>query len=100
MEANAKEPELLDFLRDAKTEHLQVVEALPRNRNGEIRSEILELVAMNQLDLIDHLIRTESERAMFPASSRNGATCVIVTLFDRPYFAMRAELRDARQISH
>jgi AMP-binding enzyme C-terminal domain len=64
VEANAKEPELLDFLGDAKPEHLQVVEALPRNGNGEIRSEILELVAMNQLDLIGPLIRTESERAV------------------------------------
>jgi len=64
VEANAKEPELLDFLGDAKPEHLQVVEALPRNGNGRIRSEILELVAMNQLDLIDPLIRTESERAV------------------------------------
>lgn len=64
VEANAKEPELLDLLGDAKPEHLQVVEALPRNRSGEIRNEILELVAMNQLDLIDPLIRTESERAV------------------------------------
>ena len=64
VEANAKEPELLDFLGDAKPEHLQVVEAVPRNGNGRIRSEILELVAMNQLDLIDPLIRTESERAV------------------------------------
>src|SRR6516164_6754977 len=42
VEANAKEPELLDFLGDAKPEHLQVVEAVPRNGNGRIRSEILE----------------------------------------------------------
>ena len=45
-------------------EFLQVVEALPRNENGEIRSEILELVALNQLDLIDPLIRSETERAV------------------------------------
>jgi predicted Ser/Thr protein kinase len=64
VEANAKEQELLDFLGDAKPEHLQVVEALPRNGNGDIRSEILELVAMNQPDLIDPLIRSETERAV------------------------------------
>jgi predicted Ser/Thr protein kinase len=64
VEANAKEPELLDFLGDAKPEHLQVVEALPRNGNGDIRSEILELVALNQLDLIDPLIRSDAERAV------------------------------------
>jgi hypothetical protein len=43
---------------------LQVVETLPRDKQGEIRSEILELVAMNQLDLIDNLIRTDTERAI------------------------------------
>ena len=31
---------------------------------GEVRSEILELVAMNQLDLIDPLIKTDAERAI------------------------------------
>jgi hypothetical protein len=41
-----------------------VVETLPRDKQGEIRSEILELVAMNQLDLIDNLIRTDTERAI------------------------------------
>ena len=40
------------------------MESLPRNKQGEIRSEILELVAMNQLDLIDSLIHTEAERAI------------------------------------
>ena len=45
-------------------EHLQVVDALPRNAQGEVRSEILELVAMNQLDLIAPLIKNEAERAL------------------------------------
>ncbi len=43
---------------------MQVVDALPRNAQGEVRSEILELVAMNQLDLIDPLIKTDAERAI------------------------------------
>jgi predicted Ser/Thr protein kinase len=64
VETSASEPELFAFLGDTKPEHLQVVEALPRNRDGKIRSEILELVAMNQLDLIDPLIRTDAERAV------------------------------------
>jgi hypothetical protein len=64
VEGGASEQELLDFLGEKKPEHLQVVEALPRNKQGEIRSEILELVAMNQLDLIDTLIRTDAERAV------------------------------------
>jgi hypothetical protein len=64
VEANAAEDELLAFLGDIRPEHLQVVQSLPRNRDGEIRSEILELVAMNQLDLIDTLVGTDAERAV------------------------------------
>lgn len=64
VEANAAEKELLEFLGETKPEHLQVVHTLPRNKQGEIRSEILELVAMNQLDLIDTLIGSEAERAI------------------------------------
>jgi predicted Ser/Thr protein kinase len=64
VEGNANERELIEFLGDVRPEHLQLVPALPRDKQGEIRSEILELVAMNQLDLIDALIRTEAERAI------------------------------------
>jgi len=64
VEANATDRELLDFLGDARPEQLQVVEALPHNAQGEVRSEILELVAMNQLDLIAPLIKTDAERAV------------------------------------
>jgi hypothetical protein len=45
-------------------EHLQVSMALPRNANGEIRNEILQLVAMNQLDLIEPLIANDAERTV------------------------------------
>jgi hypothetical protein len=45
-------------------EHLQIIEELPRRPTGEIRNEILQLVAMNQLDLIDDLIASERERAL------------------------------------
>ena len=43
-------------------EHLQVAEELPRSASGEVRSEILQLVAMNQLDLIEPLITNEVDR--------------------------------------
>ena len=46
----------------ASPEHLQVTSALPRRPTGEVRSEILQLVAMNQIDLIDGLIADERER--------------------------------------
>ena len=45
-------------------EHLQVAEELPRSASGEVRSEILQLVALNQVDLIDTLIASEAERAL------------------------------------
>jgi predicted Ser/Thr protein kinase len=64
VEAGASEAELSDFLGREKPEHLQIVDALPRNAQGEVRSEILELVAMNQLDLIAPLLKTDAERAI------------------------------------
>jgi hypothetical protein len=64
VEANATDRELTDFLGGKGPEHLQVVDALPRNPQGEVRSEILELVALNQLDLIAPLIKTDAERAI------------------------------------
>jgi hypothetical protein len=45
-------------------EHLQVTDELPRRASGEIRGEILQLVAMNQVDLIDALIGSDRERAL------------------------------------
>jgi hypothetical protein len=61
------ESELLNFLSDgpdktAVPERLQVVDHLPRNRSGDVRTDILQLVAMNQIDLIDPLIASETEK--------------------------------------
>jgi hypothetical protein len=56
---------LLAALSHAKVkapERLQVVSALPRQSDGAIRADILQLVAMNQIDLIEPLIADESER--------------------------------------
>jgi len=64
VEGSATEPELRDFLGRGGPEYLQVVDALPRNVAGEVRSEILELVAMNQLDLIGSLVKSDDERAL------------------------------------
>jgi hypothetical protein len=44
-------------------EHIQVVQALPRGDGGKIRIEILQLVAMNQLDLIEPMMTSEADRA-------------------------------------
>jgi hypothetical protein len=44
-------------------EHIQVVQALPRDSSGKPRTEILQLVAMNQLDLIEPMMRNDTDRA-------------------------------------
>ncbi len=44
-------------------EHIQVVQALPRDAAGKPRTEILQLVAMNQLDLIEPMMTNETDRA-------------------------------------
>ena len=64
VEGNAGDSELRNYLGRGGPEYLQIVDALPRNGSGEVRSEILELVAMNQLDLIGPLVKTEDERAL------------------------------------
>jgi len=64
VEGIANDRELRDFLGRGGPEYLQVVDALPRTAQGEVRSEILELVAMNQLDLIGSLVKTDAERAL------------------------------------
>ena len=44
-------------------EHIQVVQALPRDASGKPRTEILQLVAMNQLDLIEPMMTSPTDRA-------------------------------------
>ncbi|GLR88079.1 AMP-binding enzyme [Bradyrhizobium iriomotense] len=44
-------------------EHIQVVHALPRDASGKPRTEILQLVAMNQLDLIEPMMKSDQDRA-------------------------------------
>jgi predicted Ser/Thr protein kinase len=62
------ERSLREFIAIAATpkppEHLQVIEELPRRASGEVRSEILQLVAMNQVDQIEALVGDERERTV------------------------------------
>jgi predicted Ser/Thr protein kinase len=44
-------------------EHIQVIQNLPRDASGKPRTEILQLVAMNQLDLIEPMMTSEADRA-------------------------------------
>jgi len=43
-------------------EHIQVVHAFPRDAAGNTRTEILQLVAMNQIDLIAPMMKNEADR--------------------------------------
>ncbi|WP_315832856.1 serine/threonine protein kinase [Bradyrhizobium prioriisuperbiae] len=70
VEANAAttETELQSSLTGARNgpkppEHLQVVPALPRDAQGDVRTEILQLVAMNQIDLIEPMLTSAADRA-------------------------------------
>jgi hypothetical protein len=49
--------------QDRAPEYIQFVETLPRATNGFVRNDILRLISTNQVDLIDPLIGSESERA-------------------------------------
>jgi hypothetical protein len=64
---NALEAQLRNELAAAKgpkpPEHIQVVRALPRDASGRPRTEILQLVAMNQLDLIEPMMASDADRA-------------------------------------
>jgi hypothetical protein len=44
-------------------EHIQVVQALPRDGAGNVRTEVLQLVATNQLDLLEPMMTSETDRA-------------------------------------
>jgi acyl-CoA synthetase (AMP-forming)/AMP-acid ligase II len=48
-------------------EHIQIVKALPRDTSGKPRIEFLQLVATNQLDLIETMITNEPDRAFLQA---------------------------------
>jgi serine/threonine protein kinase len=64
---SALENQLRTELAAAKSvrppEHIQVVHALPRDASGKPRTEILQLVAMNQLDLIEPMMKNDQDRA-------------------------------------
>lgn len=55
---------LIEGLNLRMPEHIQVVEALPRDAAGEVRTEILQLIAMNQLDQLTPLINTPADLAL------------------------------------
>ncbi len=66
-DGSALEAQLRSELAAAKgpkpPEHIQVVHALPRDASGRPRTEILQLVAMNQLDLIEPMMASDADRA-------------------------------------
>jgi hypothetical protein len=70
--AAVAEDKLQDFIaaaigRDNAPQFLQVVAVLPRHTGGRVRTDILQLVATNQVDSIDPLITSEAERRIVDA---------------------------------
>jgi predicted Ser/Thr protein kinase len=64
---SAAEQAIQDFIVESvgkakAPERLQIVTELPRRADGSVRVEILQLVAMNQLDQIEALVTDEAER--------------------------------------
>jgi len=60
-------------LRDAMAEavgrsktprYIQLVQSLPRDPNGKVRTDILQIVAMNQVELVEPLINSQAERVI------------------------------------
>jgi hypothetical protein len=52
---------------DKPPELLQIVSRLPRDASGAARKELLQLIAMNQLDMIDTMAGDDGERALVRA---------------------------------
>jgi hypothetical protein len=50
--------------RDNAPNYIQVVTTLPRNAAGHVRTDILQLIATNQVENIDTLITSDAERAI------------------------------------
>jgi hypothetical protein len=50
--------------RDNAPNYIQVVLALPRDGAGQVRTDILQLIAINQVENIDTLITSDAERAI------------------------------------
>jgi hypothetical protein len=50
--------------QDKAPEFVQLVEALPRDRDGGVRTELLHLIATNQIDHIIALVRSDEERQL------------------------------------
>ncbi len=50
--------------RDNAPNYIQVVPALPRDGAGQVRTDILQLIAINQVENIDTLITSDAERAI------------------------------------
>src|SRR5262249_19665732 len=66
-QSSLTEEELVQYLIHAlgkgrAPEYVHIVGSLPRTSTGQIRGDILRLVSTNQVDLIDPLITSQSER--------------------------------------
>ena len=61
VESNLSAQEIMNALEGKAYDLLQVVSTLPKDTNGNVREDVLELVAMNRMDELDALLTTEPE---------------------------------------
>jgi acyl-CoA synthetase (AMP-forming)/AMP-acid ligase II len=52
-------------------EHLQIADALPRLKTGEVHTEVLQLIALNHVDTIAPLVTSETERTAVARLTRD-----------------------------
>ncbi len=77
--SDLSESTLRDFIAHslpqvAPPQHIHISQCLPRDPSGKLRTEILQLVASNQLDAIESLVTSETQReivAQIVAERRN-----------------------------
>jgi len=66
-EAKLSQPNVREFAvaalgKEKVPQHIQLVPTLPRHADGAVRTDILQFIAANQVDGVDALITSESER--------------------------------------
>jgi AMP-binding enzyme C-terminal domain len=63
-EASLRDAVVAAIGRTKAPRYIQLVQSLPRDSSGKVRTDILRVVAMNQVELIEPLIRSQAERVV------------------------------------
>jgi acyl-coenzyme A synthetase/AMP-(fatty) acid ligase len=63
-EASLRDAVVAAIGRTKTPRYIQLVQSLPRDSKGKVRTDILRIVAMNQVELIDPLLSSQAERVV------------------------------------